>query len=434
MSTNSYLQRITAEKALGFFAGRGMRSFGDTETRDLVAGIIADVCARGDAALLEYTSKFDHVELTRETMRVRDEEFAAARKRVENTPLGNALRHAYARIYDFHSRQREESWIAHGPGSLLGQIVTPIEASGLYVPGGKAPYPSTVLMNAIPARIAGVSRRVICSPAGKISDAVLYAAELCDVHEIWKIGGAQAIAALAFGTESIQPVAKITGPGNRFVTEAKRQVYGLVSIDMLAGPSEIMIYADDSCDPDFVARDLLSQAEHDEDAPCILVSESSGLIDEVERLLAEYVPKESRRDTIEKSLRDNSCAVFVQSAAEAYDLINAFAAEHLEILAARPLEEVMTSVRNAGAIFYGKYAPEPLGDYIAGPNHTLPTMGSARFASPLGVYDFIKRSSLISFDQKAFSEIAADAALIARDEGFSAHEASVMARMRQEKK
>ena len=429
MSANSYLSRVTANEARSLFAGRGLCSFGDTKTRDLVAGIIADVRARGDDAVLEYTRQFDHIELTRETMRVRGEEFAAARERVEQTPLGNALRHACTRISEFHTKQREESWITQAPGALLGQLVTPVEASGLYVPGGKAPYPSTVLMNAIPARIAGVPRRVICSPAGKISDAVLYAAELCEVREIWKIGGAQAIAALALGTESIQPVAKITGPGNRFVTEAKRQVYGLVSIDMLAGPSEIMIYADDASDPAIIARDLLSQAEHDEDAACILISESSALIDAVERCLAEYVPKEPRKDTIEKSLRENARAVHIASAGEAYELINVYAPEHLEILAARPLEEVLTAVRNASAIFYGKYSPEPLGDYIAGPNHTLPTMGSARFASPLGVYDFIKRSSLISFDAKECAKIAADAALIARDEGFFAHEASVRARL-----
>jgi histidinol dehydrogenase len=261
-----------------------------------------------------------------------------------------------------------------------------------------------------------------------MSDAVLYAAELCGVSEFWKIGGAQSIAALAFGTESIDAVGKITGPGNRFVTEAKRQVYGVVSIDMLAGPSEIMIYADASSDPHLIARDLLSQAEHDEDAACILISESPSLIDEVEKILSEIIPGEERRDTITQSLRRNSLALVAEAGKEAYALINLYAPEHLEILAKRPLEEVLASVRNAGAIFIGEYAPEPIGDYLAGPNHTLPTLGCARFTSPLGVYDFVKRSSVISFGEEACHALIEDAALIARSEGFAAHEASVRAR------
>jgi len=383
---------------------------------------------RGDAALLSYTERFDHISLTPKTMRVRDEEFESAGDRVEKTPLGAALRHAYKRIYDFHNKQAEKTWLAHSPGCVLGQIVTPLDSSGLYVPGGKASYPSTVLMNAIPAAIAGVPRRVICSPAGQISDAVLYAAGLCGIREFWKIGGAQAIAALAFGTESIEPVAKITGPGNKFVTEAKRQAYGLVSIDMLAGPSEIMIYADDTSDPAYIARDLLSQAEHDEDASSVLVTSSRELLDRVDISLAEYIAGAERKDVIANSISNNAFAIHIHDSAEAYEIINLFAPEHLEVIASCPLEEVLGSVQNAGAIFFGRYSPEPLGDYIAGPNHTLPTLGCARFASPLGVYDFIRRSSLISFDKHSCRELIPDAALIARNEGLFAHEASLRAR------
>ncbi|MDR2733359.1 MAG: histidinol dehydrogenase [Spirochaetota bacterium] len=422
------MRRLSLREARQLFRRRSWKFFQNPETSKIVSEIIAAVRERGDEALLSYTGRFDHIALAPGTMRVRDEEFESARARVENTPLGAALRHAYARIYNFHHAQLEKTWLTHTPGCILGQLVTALDSCGLYVPGGKASYPSTVLMNAIPALIAGVPRRVICSPAGQISDAVLYAALLCGIREFWKVGGAQAIAALAFGTESIEPVAKITGPGNKFVTEAKRQVYGMVSIDMLAGPSEIMIYADETSDPRYIARDLLSQAEHDEDASSILISSSPELLDRVDVYLAVHIAGAERKDIIENSISKNAYALYVHDKAEAWEIINLFAPEHLEVLASCSLEEVLGAVQNAGAIFFGHYSPEPLGDYIAGPNHTLPTLGCARFASPLGVYDFIKRSSVISAGRSFCRELIPDAALIARNEGLCAHEASLRVR------
>ncbi len=400
----------------------------DEKTITTVAAIIADVARRGDEALLEYTQRFDGVQLEAGTLRVTQDEMDAAVRRMGETDLGKALRHAAARIRAFHERQLEKSWIIHEDGGVLGQVVNPLASAGLYVPGGKAPYPSTVLMNAIPARVAGVERTVVCTPANNLSDAVLYAAHVSGVSEICKIGGAQAIAALALGTESIRPVDKITGPGNRFVAEAKRQVFGLVDIDMVAGPSEIMIFADETSDPELVVRDLFSQAEHDQDAGCVLISTSPQLVEAVNTLIGEYLARETRADIIRSSLSDNGMAILVSTREAAWEIINLYAPEHLEIMADAPLTEVLSSVRNAGAIFYGEYAPEPLGDYIAGPNHTLPTAGTARFASPLGVYDFQKRTSLIAPSRRLYDMLVDDAALIAHAEGFTAHEASVVAR------
>lgn len=400
----------------------------DEKTITTVAAIIADVARRGDEALLEYTRRFDGVQLEAGTLRVTQDEMDAAVRRMGETDLGKALQHAARRIRAFHERQLEKSWIIHEDGGVLGQVVNPLASAGLYVPGGKAPYPSTVLMNAIPARVAGVERTVVCTPANNLSDAVLYAAHVSGVSEICKIGGAQAIAALALGTESIRPVDKITGPGNRFVAEAKRQVFGLVDIDMVAGPSEIMIFADETSDPELVVRDLFSQAEHDQDAGCVLISTSPQLVEAVNTLIGEYLARETRADIIRSSLSDNGMAILVPTREAAWEIINLYAPEHLEIMADAPLTEVLSSVRNAGAIFYGEYAPEPLGDYIAGPNHTLPTAGTARFASPLGVYDFQKRTSLIAPSRRLYDMLVDDAALIAHAEGFTAHEASVVAR------
>ncbi|HPH01781.1 MAG TPA: histidinol dehydrogenase [Spirochaetota bacterium] len=400
----------------------------DQNTIETVAAILGDVAKRGDAAVLEYTSRFDGVTLDQAGMQVRPSEIEASVKRIEKTELGQALRHAAARIRNFHERQLEKSWIMHEDGAILGQVVHPLSSAGLYVPGGKAPYPSTVLMNAIPATVAGVRRLALCTPANHCSDAVLYAASIAGVTEIWKVGGAQAIAALALGTESIQPVDKITGPGNRYVAEAKRQVFGLVDIDMVAGPSEILVLADETSDPDLVVRDLFSQAEHDQDAGSLLVSTSQDLVARVNERIEECVGGESRAAIITESIRKNGMAILVPDLDSAWEIINLYAPEHLEILATVPLATVLSSVRNAGAIFYGNFAPEPLGDYIAGPNHTLPTAGTARYASPLGVYDFQKRTSLIAPTRELYDKLVDDAARIAHAEGFMAHEASVLAR------
>lgn len=428
MPQTCQLKVANCEEARTLLRQRLSHISGDAETARLVASVIEDVRARGDAAVLEYTSRFDKLDLDAASMRVTAEEIGAAVGRLAGGPLAHAIEHAHRRITAFHERQKQESWVITGEGSLFGQIVKPLAAVGLYVPGGQAPYPSTVLMNAVPANVAGVPRIVMTSPAKNISDAVLYAAHLCQVTEIWKIGGAQAVAALALGTASIAPVDKICGPGNRFVAEAKRQLFGIVDIDMVAGPSEIMIYADAASDPETVISDLFSQAEHDADAVCILVSESAALINAINERLAARVALEPRAGVIAQSLMKNGMAVTVAGPAEAYDVINLFAPEHLEILAKRPIEEVLSEVSNAGAIFYGAFAPEALGDYIAGPNHTLPTSGTARFASPLGVYDFQKRSSLLAPSRELYATLCTDAALIARAEGFEAHARSVLGR------
>ena len=373
------------------------RSKMDLFTQDeTVRKILNDVKLKGDKAVLQLTHQYDRHNLTLEQIRVTADEIKAAYKEINEEEL-NALREAAKRIRLFHERQKQNSWTYEDEGITLGQMVRPIELAGIYVPGGKASYPSSVLMNAIPAKVAGVERLIMCSPFpdGQTRPHVLVAADLAGVTEIFKIGGAQAVAAMAYGTDTIPRVDKIVGPGNIFVALAKRLVFGVVDIDMIAGPSEILIVADSSANPVFVAADLLSQAEHDEDAISILVTPDDSLAKEVQKELKSQVKTLNKKAIAEASL-DNNCYLFVtDTIEEAVNMANKIAPEHLELCIENP-EKWTEKVKNAGAVFMGHYTPEAMGDYLAGPNHVLPTSGTARFSSPLGVYDFIKRTSLIS--------------------------------------
>lgn len=395
-----------------------------------VAGIIAAVRKRGDKALFEFTKKFDHLALTAGSVRLTEKEITAM-ERMADPKVVRALKTAAGRIRRFHRRQVERSWSVTEPGATLGQIIRPIEAVGIYVPGGKASYPSSALMNAIPARIAGVKRIVMASPApgGQMNPHTVVAARIAGVDEIYRIGGAQAVAALAYGTASIAPVDKIVGPGNAYVAAAKRQVFGKVDIDMVAGPSEILIVADGSARPDVVAADLLSQAEHDENAYPILVTTSLALAQAVAEELKIQAASLPRRAIIEKCLRNNCFALVVDSLDAAVDVANRLGPEHLEIMTGQP-DRIARKIINAGAIFVGPWTPEALGDYSAGPNHVLPTGGTARFSSPLGVYDFIKRTSYLSFTQSGFRKLAGGVMAVAREEGLSAHARAVEIRLK----
>lgn len=387
-----------------------------------VKQIIAAVKKNGDAAVIEYTEKFDSVKLTPKKMRVSEEEIMKAYKVVPDEDI-DALLLAARRIADFHDRQRQESWfIQEDNGAMLGQRVLPLESVGVYVPGGKASYPSSVLMNTVPAKVAGVNNIVMCVPApgGKINPGVLVAADLAGVDEIYKVGGAQAIAAMAYGTKTIPKVDKIVGPGNIYVATAKRLVFGTVDIDMVAGPSEILVVADRTARPAFVAADMLSQAEHDEMASAVLVTDDEALAKEVVVELDRQVELLSRRDIAKKSLADFGAVIIVKDLKEAAEIANRIAPEHLELAVDRPFE-LLPLIKNAGAIFMGHYTPEAVGDYIAGPNHVLPTGGTARFFSPLSLDDFVKKSSILSYTKEALAEVAPDVLRLTKMEGLEAH-------------
>lgn len=393
-----------------------------------VLTIIEQVRENGDSALIDFTAQFDKVEL--DNLLVTEEELIEARTLVSEDFIG-AIQKAHENIKAFHEEQTEKSWFTtKESGVLLGQKITPLASAGIYVPGGKASYPSTVLMNAIPAKIAGVKNIAITTPAGsdgKINPHVLVAAAEVGIETIYKVGGAQAIAALAYGTETVQKVAKIVGPGNAYVARAKKWVFGDVAIDMIAGPSEICVVADETAVPRYVAADLLSQAEHDEQATSVCITTSRAFAEELRVEVEKQTALLDRKSIIEKSIADNGRIVLVDTLKEAFDLVNKLAPEHLQLMITNPMEQ-MQFIDNAGAIFLGNHSPEALGDYIAGPNHTLPTSGTSTFSSPLGVYDFIKRSSIIHYSEEALQDVADDIITLANAEGLSAHANSIAIR------
>lgn len=400
------------------------------EYQHKVTEILGQVREKGDEALFAYTKQFDGADITKESIRVTEKEIEEAYSLVDDG-LIDVMKKSLANIRDFHEKQMRKSWIeTRDDGVILGQRVTPLASAGVYVPGGKAAYPSSVLMNIIPAKVAGVERIVMTTPPGadgKVTPVTLVAAHLAGATEVYKVGGAQAVAALAYGTESIEKVAKICGPGNIFVALAKKSVYGHVSIDSIAGPSEILVLADETANPRYVAADLLSQAEHDELASAILVTTSEELADRVEGEIEGFLEKLSRADIIRKSLDQYGYLLVAPDMEHAVRAVNEIASEHLEILTKNPYD-TMTRVKNAGAIFLGEYSSEPLGDYFAGPNHVLPTNGTAKFFSPLGVDDFIKKSSLISYSREALEEIHEDIIRFAKAEGLTAHANSIAVR------
>lgn len=407
---------------------RSPNNYGEYEAA--VADIVKQVKEEGDKALFAFTSKFDHCELNKDTVTVTRAEIEEAYEKLD-PEFVEVMKRSAANIRSFHEKQLRNSWIDTRPdGSLLGQRITALEKAGVYVPGGKAAYPSSVLMNIIPAKVAGVEKIIMTTPPdseGKVNPGTLAAADIAGADVIYKAGGAQAVAAMAFGTESIPKVDKITGPGNIFVALAKKAVYGYVSIDSIAGPSEILVLADETANPVFVAADLLSQAEHDELASAILITTSSRLAKEVSEQTARFAKELSRSDIIDRSLENYGYILVTSSMDEAIDAANEIASEHLEILTQNPFE-TMTKIKNAGAVFLGEYSSEPLGDYFAGPNHVLPTNGTARFFSPLNVDDFLKKTSIISYSKEALSKVHKDIELFARNEGLTAHENSIRVR------
>jgi histidinol dehydrogenase len=417
------LEQYTDEKEL-----QAAGQVNDLEFDRTVLGIIGRVREEGDQALLSYTEQFDGVRL--DNLIVTAEENAEAQTLITEQFLG-AIRKAKLNITAFHEVQKEQSWfINQDKGIVLGQKVTPLESVGIYVPGGKAAYPSTVLMNAIPAKIAGVGRIAMVTPPqadGKVNPHVLVAAQEAGVDMVYKIGGAQAIAALAYGTETVKKVVKITGPGNAFVARAKKWVFGDVAIDMIAGPSEICVVADDSGVPEFVAADLLSQAEHDERATAVCVTMSKSFAEALQKEVVKQTEQADRKGIIEVSIADNGRIILVDSLEEAYDFVNKLAPEHLQLMVENPMEK-LPFIHNAGAIFLGNYSPEALGDYMAGPNHTLPTSGTSAFSSPLGVYDFMKKSSIIHYTEQALQDVSEDIITIANAEGLTAHANSIQVR------
>lgn len=412
---------------------RSPQSYGQYE--QTVNEIIENVKANRDKALFDYTMKFDQCTITAETIQVTREEIEEAYTKV-NPDLVEVMKKSAANITKFHQKQLHNSWIApEEDGTILGQKILPIEISGVYVPGGKAAYPSSVLMNVLPAKVAGVKRIIMTTPPGKdgkVNPGTLVAADIAGVNEIYKVGGAQAIAAMAFGTESIPKVDKITGPGNIFVALAKKACFGFVSIDSIAGPSEILVLADETANPRYVAADLLSQAEHDELASAILITTSRELAEKVS-VEVENFTKELSREQIIRSSLDNYGNIFVaETMDEAIAAANEIASEHLEILTVNPFE-TMTKIKNAGAIFLGEYSSEPLGDYFAGPNHILPTNGTAKFFSPLNVDDFMKKTSIISYSKDALKKVHKDIELFAKEEGLTAHANSIKVRFENER-
>lgn len=397
---------------------------------ETVQGIVDDVRDNGDAALFSYTKKFDKADITAANVKVTQTEIDYAYTQV-SPELLEVIRKAKKNIWEYHEKQKQYSWFDSKPnGTLLGQKVTALASVGVYVPGGKAVYPSSVLMNVMPAKVAGVEKIVMttpCNAEGEVYATTLVAAKEAGVDEIYKAGGAQAIAALAYGTESIPKVDKIVGPGNIFVALAKRAVYGHVSIDSIAGPSEVMVLADDTANPRYVAADLLSQAEHDEMASAILVTTSSDLAEKVSVQVDKFIDELSRKEIMRKSIDNYGYILLADNLNDAIDAVNDIASEHLEIVTANPFD-VMTRVKNAGAIFIGEYSSEPLGDYFAGPNHVLPTNGTAKFFSPLSVDDFIKKSSIIYYSKEALEAVHTDIETFAKAEQLTAHANSIAVR------
>lgn len=427
--------KLTAESKKGLLEDLLQRSpnhYGQYESA--VAEIIETVKKGGDEALFSYTEKFDHCKMDAAHIRVTREEIDEAYQKVD-ADFVEVMKKSAANIRAFHEKQLRNSWFDPKPdGTILGMKILPIAIAGVYVPGGKAAYPSSVLMNVLPAKVAGVERIIMTTPPGadgRVNPGTLVAAHIAGVDEIYKVGGAQAIAAMAFGTQSIPKVDKITGPGNIFVALAKKACFGYVSIDSIAGPSEILVIADETANPRYVAADLLSQAEHDELASAILITTSKTLADQVSVEVDRFVANLSRREIIEKSLNNYGYILLVDSLDETADTANEIASEHLEILTKDPFA-MMTKIRNAGAIFLGEYSSEPLGDYFAGPNHVLPTNGTARFFSPLNVDDFLKKTSIISYSRPALEKIHQDIECFAENEGLTAHANSIRVRFEKE--
>ncbi|MGB0734161.1 MAG: histidinol dehydrogenase, partial [Pontibacterium sp.] len=409
-------------------------SVSDAKVNKIVDDILADVKVRGDAAVVEYTNRFDG--LSSVDMAELEVDQATLHNYLENLPAKqrDALEVAAKRVRSYHERQAASSWqYTEEDGTMLGQKVTPMDRVGLYVPGGKASYPSSVIMNAMPANVAGVQEiiMVVPTPKGEVNELVFAAAALAGVDRVFCIGGAQAVAALAYGTETVPKVDKIVGPGNIFVATAKRAVFGAVGIDMIAGPSEILVVCDGKTDPDWVAMDLFSQAEHDEDAQPILICPDADYLDLVDASIQKLLPTMEREAIIEVSLRDRAALIQVADMDEAMEITNRIAPEHLELSVDNP-EALLPKIRHAGAIFMGRYTAEALGDYCAGPNHVLPTSGTARFSSPLGVYDFQKRSSLIMFSPEGASEMGKVASVLARGESLTAHARSAEYRIKED--
>lgn len=404
------------------------------EIIESVREIVNRVRTEGDKAVYEFTEKFDRVSL--KSLEVERDTLRQACESIEPS-LAIAIEKASENIRKFHQKQKENSWFDYDEiGIILGQKITPLERVGVYVPGGTAPLPSSVLMNVIPAKVAGVKEIIMCTPPGKDgipNPVILACAYITGVDRVFSVGGAQAVAAMAYGTESIPKVDKVTGPGNIYVATAKKMVYGVCDIDMIAGPSEILVIADESAKPEYVAADLLSQAEHDILASSVLISDSEALITNVLSEIERQVKKLSRKDIIVKSLERFGAAVLVKSMDEAVELANLIAPEHIELMVKEPFS-LLGGINNAGAIFLGEYAPEPLGDYMAGPNHILPTNGTARFYSPLSVSDFTKKSSIISYSEKALKDIYKNIARFAESEGLDAHANSVLIRFEGDKK
>ena len=407
---------------------RSTNDYGEYEK--VVAEIIEQVKSRKEEAIFEYSRKFDKCELTKETFEVTRAEIEEAYTQIDAHFI-EVMKASAANIRAYHEKQKRNSWFdAKEDGTILGQKITPMHSVGVYVPGGKAAYPSTTLMNVVPAKVAGVPNIIMTTPAGadgKVNAATLVAADIAGVDRIFKVGGAQAIAALAYGTDMIPKVDKIVGPGNIFVALAKRAVYGHVSIDSIAGPSEILVLADETATPRYVAADLLSQAEHDEMASAILITTSAELAQKVSDEIDGFLTQLSRRAIIEKSLENYGYILVAPDMNTAIEAVNEIASEHLEILTANPFD-TMTRVRNAGAIFLGEYSSEPLGDYYAGPNHVLPTNGTAKFFSPLNVDDYVKKSSIISYSREALEKVHEDIELFAQKEGLTAHANSIHVR------
>ena len=406
---------------------RSPNNYGEFEGR--VNAIIEEVRNNRDQAVFNYTKQFDGADINAGNILVTEEEIAEAYEQVDTTLLA-VIRKSLVNIKKYHEKQVQNSWFTTEDGIILGQKVTALAMVGVYVPGGKAVYPSSVLMNVLPAKVAGVDRIVMCTPPGKdgkVYPSTLVAAKEAGVDEIYKVGGAQAIAAMAFGTESVPKVDKIVGPGNIYVALAKKAVFGYVSIDSNAGPSEILVLADETANPRYVAADLLSQAEHDEMASAILITTSQKLAEEVSAEIDQFVVELSRKEIIQKSLDNYGYILVADNMEEAIDTVNAIASEHMEIVTADPFH-VMTKIRNAGAIFIGEYSSEPLGDYFAGPNHVLPTNGTAKFFSALSVDDFIKKSSIISYSREALEKVHKDIEQFAECEKLTAHANSIRVR------
>ncbi|MFQ3170448.1 MAG: histidinol dehydrogenase [Oleispira sp.] len=409
-------------------------SVSDNQVQKIVTDILADVKIRGDAAVIEYSNRFDHLHV--ESMNQLELTQDQLENALNTLPADqrHALLTAADRVRQYHDKQKQDSWqYTEEDGTLLGQKITPLDRVGIYVPGGKAAYPSSVLMNAIPAHVAGVKEiiMVVPTPGGELNQLVLAAAAVAGVSRVFTVGGAQAVAALAYGTETVPNVDKIVGPGNIFVATAKRQVFGTVGIDMIAGPSEILVVCDGKTDPDWIAMDLFSQAEHDEDAQAILISPDQNFLDQVQVSIEKLLPTMARKDIIRASLNARAALIKVKDMDEACEVSNSIAPEHLELSVDDP-QALLPQIRHAGAIFMGRHTSEALGDYCAGPNHVLPTSGTARFSSPLGVYDFQKRSSLIMCSPEGASELGKVASVLARGEQLEAHARSAEYRIKKQ--